>query len=203
MQQQGYSAQQTSEAINQADIKNVAGPSGNYSNYNQSYPSPMGSEGMQPSAMGATPAPITAPAPESPTAETYYPPEQGGYATQPYGGGYGYDRGMEDAMEEIAESVVDERWQKMQDEMGDLPSWKVKVSDDLSSLKEDMMRVESRFDNLEKAIISKTAEYTEGLEDVSADVKALEKVLRNIIEPLTNNIRELSKIVEELKKRKK
>ena len=202
LQQQGYSAKQTSEAMNQADIKTVASPSADQQDYqNYSVASP---NVMQPSAMESTPPPITAPAPEySQTAETYTPEQMNAsMAAQQYPQ-MDYQRGMEETIEEISESIVDERFQKLKDEMGDIPSWKIKISDDITSLKDDMSRIDSRFDNLEKAIMGKTAEYTEGLEEVNSDIKALEKVLRNIIEPLTNNIKELSKIVEQLKKKKK
>ena len=50
--------------------------------------------------------------------------------------------------------------------------------------------------------MGKVNEYGEGIKDVGAEMQAIEKVLEKIIAPMTRNIKELSKITEELKKKK-
>src|SRR3989338_7714475 len=77
-----------------------------------------------------------------------------------------------DRIEEIAESIINEKWSELTREFGNFSSWKIN-------------------------------EYNESVVSVSTEMKALEKVLERIINPLTTNIKELSRITEELKGKRK
>jgi len=77
--------------------------------------------------------------------------------------------------------------------------FKDKVKTELISIKQELLRTQERFENLQKAVIGKVAEYNKGLSTVSTDITALEKVFEKILVPLTTNIRELKKVTTELK----
>ena len=49
----------------------------------------------------------------------------------------------------------------------------------------------------------KVREYSDDMRSIHTEMKALEKVFEKILEPLTDNIKELSKITEDLKLRRK
>ena len=101
---------------------------------------------------------------------------------------------------EIAEAIVEEKWQQILVSVGDLETWKARVEDDITAIKQEIMRLSSRFNSLQNSIAGKISEYSEGMAEVGSEIKALEKVLQNIISPLTTNIKELSRITNELKK---
>ncbi|MBT3394886.1 hypothetical protein HOA59_01665 [archaeon] len=112
------------------------------------------------------------------------------------------ERASYEMVEEIAESVVKEKWDELLQNIGDIHKWKEKTNTDVHSIKQEVLRTQQRFDNLQTAVMGKVNEYGEGIKDVGAEMQAIEKVLEKIIAPMTRNIKELSKITEELKKKK-
>ena len=103
-------------------------------------------------------------------------------------------------MQELIEAAIEERFQKMLEKFGDLGMWKERTSRDMISIKQELIRTQDRFHQLQKAVLGKVAEYNDNISSVNSEMKALEKVFEKIIEPLTNNIKELQRITERLKK---
>lgn len=191
LRRDGYSSQQTFEAINQADIQsNTKEPSTILEAPSPTAPSttaPAETE-MQPSIMTGE-EPELKPEVTTPAAQptTPMPPPV-------------YERGPEEQIEEIAESIIDERWQQIVESVGDINIFKEKVRTDIASIKQEILRQEQRFENLQKSILGKVSEYGKGITDLSSEMKALEQVFRKILHPLTTNVKELSRITEKLKK---
>ena len=190
----GYSNQEISDAMNQANIKSgVEENSGNSSFY---------SNELQPSLLDNSEIPVPSPnqgvetqaitqAPQFQQESRFNPPP------------VPYSRGnVEQEIEEMVEAIIDEKWEQLTTNIGNLDAWKDKVEDEITSIKQEILRVSNRLDNLQKAVLGKVSEYSQGITEVGTEVKALEKVLQNIIEPLTSNIKELSKITKELKEGK-
>ncbi|MCD4759983.1 hypothetical protein K8R33_03775 [archaeon] len=103
-------------------------------------------------------------------------------------------------VEQIAESVVSEKWEDMVKNVGDLRLWKEKVETDLSGVKQEILRTQSRFENLQKAVLGKVTEYSAGITDLNAEMKAMEKVFEKILEPLTRSVKDLEKVTQKIKK---
>lgn len=110
-------------------------------------------------------------------------------------------RGSIERIQEISESIIQEKWVDFMAKIGDIQLWKSKVDTNITSLKQEVLRTNQRIQNLEKSILSRTREYQKTMEDVSIEMKTLEKVFEKIINPLTSNIKELSRITNELKKK--
>ena len=77
------------------------------------------------------------------------------------------------------------------------------IEDDLEGAKQELLRIQSRFDTMQAAMVGKVGEYEGSMRDLSTEMKALEQVMGKILEPLTSNIKELGRIVEDLRARKK
>jgi len=105
-----------------------------------------------------------------------------------------------DAIEEIAESIVSEKWGDLIKGFGDLKLWKEKIDVDLSGVKQEIVRMQRRFEGLQNSVTGKVSEYGEGIMEINSEIKALERVLEKIINPLTTNIKELQKVTDRLKK---
>lgn len=110
---------------------------------------------------------------------------------------------ISERIHEIAESIIDERWSEFTKKIGNLAVWQEKTNMSISSIKQELIRTQERFENLQKVVVGKVSEYDEGIRAVHTEMKALEKVFERILEPLVSNVKELSKITEELKKIKK
>lgn len=102
-------------------------------------------------------------------------------------------------IEEIAESIIKEKWEDLLKDIGDFAVWKEKVRTDILSIKQELLRTQERFENLQKSVLGKVAEYDSDVREIGTELKAMEKVFEKIIEPLTTNIKELNKITKELK----
>lgn len=103
-------------------------------------------------------------------------------------------------MEEIAESIIKEKWEDMISNLGDLKVWKERTDTELLSVKQEILRTQQRFENLQKAMLGKIQDYNQSITDITSEMKALEGVFEKIITPLTKNIKELTKITQDLKK---
>jgi len=174
LQGKGYSNVEIQEALNQAQTK------ASIETAEQDVPSPPEPE-MQPSMLNST---FSKPIPQTQVA-----------LQQP---AYGND--MSERIEEIAESIIDEKWQKIMEDVGDIPSWKERVRTEIISIKQEVLRIENRFETLQQSILGRIKEYDRGVEDLGTDIKAVEKLLQNILQPLTNNVKELQRVTERLKK---
>ena len=108
-----------------------------------------------------------------------------------------------DQIQGVVESVVEEKWEDLISKMGDFNLWKENVNNDIESLKQELLRTQERFNNLQVALVGKVSDYNKNILEIGSEMKALEQVFKNILEPLSSNVKELSKITDELKKKPK
>lgn len=109
---------------------------------------------------------------------------------------------VEESIHEIVESVIDERWRQLESDFGDVALWKTRANDEITAIKQEVIRLAQRFANLENSLLGKVTEYDDHVMNVTTEMKALEKVFEKIVQPLTTNIKELNKITKELKSKK-
>ena len=179
-----------SNAFDQASVKNEIAParaplSPPALNPND-VPSPSTATNSIPEA-SQMPSPDLNPSPMSPGGSPSFAPEPASRANY-------------EAIEEIAESVITEKWEDALKNIGDLKLWKEKVETDLSGIKQEILRTESKFENLQKALLGKLGEYSDGVTDLGAEMKAMEKVFEKILGPLTKSVKELEAVTEKIKK---
>jgi hypothetical protein len=121
-----------------------------------------------------------------------------------------YDQGMNapsqpgqldtERIHEIIERIVAEKWDETLSKMGDIQNWKQKVDMNLLGVKQEVVRLSGRLENLQTSVLGKVQDYDTGIRDIHSEMKALEKVLERIMEPLVTNVKELQKVTEEIKK---
>ncbi len=176
--EKNYNPQQIDDAINQAGIKETIDVSNTET--------------------------IDAPSPGS--FETISPNEPQEYnapsfqtTPQPSSGRGG--RELMETIQQITESIVNEKWEDLMGNLGNITLWKEKVQTDIRSIKQEIVRTEERLNNLQGAVIGKVGEFDKHMIDVTSEIKALEKVMEKIIEPLAENIRELNSVSQKLKER--
>lgn len=200
LQKKGYSLEQVNEAINQANIK-----SGVEGGVPLEFAPPQPLETMQESVLvPPTPEGLEAPAPptpEQPAAPSYIPQAPRIMPQQPMPMQQEPSINYED-VQALVEEVIDERWKELLVNIGDIPTWKSEMTNDVEAIKQELLRVERRFEDLQTAIFGKVKEYGVSMKDLGAEMKAFEKVFEKILEPMTTNIKELEKITGQLKAKK-
>ncbi len=201
LQKEGYKHEQISQAMDHATVKSELS--------GMEAPEP---EGIQRSPADQIPMGLmNAPSPSqhNPTQESQYTPEPD-YGAQPsqqetqdFSSPTGFapepmERANYDAIEEIAESIIKEKWDELVKGVGDIQVWKERIDIDLEGVKQELVRTQEKFENLQKSIMGKIAEYSEGIVSIGTDMRALEKVLEKVLSPLAKSVKDLQEVSEKL-----
>jgi len=101
--------------------------------------------------------------------------------------------------EELVESIIHEKWQKMTKEITKITEWKDSMTTRMERMEQQISDLKSTMDNLHKAIVARVGEYDKTLSEVGTEIKAMEKVFKDVLPEMTNNIQELSKLTHELR----
>ncbi len=190
LQRQGYEAHDIFDAMNQADIKGGVGgiPSGGQ------YPD-----------MPAVDNPIQAPQPQGFQPQPPPPPAMGAPAPPPLNQAqpaYFNQSSDKERIEEIAESIIDEKWSDLMKSVEKIIAWKEKTESEIAKIHQEFDNLKESFANLQKGILGKVSEYDTHIASVGTEIKALEKVFQKILPTLTENVNELSRITSGMKKKK-
>ena len=102
--------------------------------------------------------------------------------------------------EEIAEAIVQEKWEELKVANAKRKEWEDTTSQDIVKLKQEVKDLKGDLDNLHKAIVSKISDYDQNLLSVGTEIKAMEKVFQKILPDLTKSVGELSRITTGMKK---
>lgn len=113
-----------------------------------------------------------------------------------YGGG-GYGR---EEVEEIAETIIQEKWSDLVEDIKKVIKWKEEVETKISRIEQEIKGLKENFSSLQGAIFGKINEYDKSITDVGTEIKAMEKVFQKVLPDLTTNVNELSSIVKKIKK---
>lgn len=201
LQAQGYNPLQVSDAMSQADVQGMVDPTG---------PAPgMGPEQSQPGAPPPPPPPGAPPAPQPqgapPPPPPGMPPPPGapsvsdmGAAAPPAMPSVGGDRQM---MEEIAEGIIDEKWEELMKSVDKIIAWKDKADRKLERMDQKVSDLKERFETLHAGVLGKIEEYDKGIKNVGSDIKAMESVFKKIIPSFTENVGKLDRITNKMKKK--
>lgn len=196
LKKKGYSIAQIRDAITQVDIKTRA------VGKTQEAPAPPPLPGMPPTM--PMPKPIEAPeikeVPEvtPPIPEVSPPPVREPAPPEPTM--LGSEEQVE-RIERILEQIIEEKWREASDRFRKLSAWRSKTDEKINLLDERVKELSSRLDSLNKLLMGKVEEYSETMEDVGTEIKALEKVMGNIVPSLSESVKELRGLTEKHKKK--
>ena len=192
LQQEGYRHEQISNAMDQASVKRELS--------SMSMPGQDAIENEEiPLALMNAPSPSNEREELRPISHNEQPKlqEPSNFAPEPL------ERASYDAIEEIAESIIKEKWNDMLQNVGDIKLWKERTDIDLEGVKQELIRTQEKFENLQRALMGKLSEYSEGVTTIGTEMKALEMVLEKILAPLTKSVKDLEKVADKLSSQKK
>lgn len=202
LQRSGYTNTQIFDAMNQADTKlAVEGIQPGMTDLVQNQPYPQSSSQMftQPPELQQQPmqqaqpvqqeTPVTNLGPE--TQSTDY----GGYASTP--SHYSNDQVQ---VEELVEAIIEEKWTELVKDVNKIVEWKNKIEEKISALQISLDHMKDSFSDLNKGVLGKVNEYDKHILEIGSDIKAMEKVFSKVLPAFTDNVNELSRITDKLKK---
>ncbi|HLC90358.1 MAG TPA: hypothetical protein VJI15_01180 [Candidatus Nanoarchaeia archaeon] len=104
-------------------------------------------------------------------------------------------------IEEIAEGMIDEKWDELIAEVKKIIQWKEKVEEKQASLSSDLQKLKDDFKILHSGVLGKLEDYDTRMRDVGTELKAVGKVFKDVVPEFVENVKELRDLKNELKKR--
>ena len=149
----------------------------------------------------AAPSPMSTPAPPSfgpQTSLTPSPPVGGDslIPAPPSGAGGSSQELLTEDIEKIAESIISEKWNKVNEELDSLTSWKTEIGTQVTSFKSQLEALDKKVADAQNAMIGKVDEYNKSLGGVNVEIQAMGKVFEKIIPQFTDNVNRLSEMVD-------
>ncbi|PLW79874.1 hypothetical protein C0585_05460 [Candidatus Woesearchaeota archaeon] len=103
--------------------------------------------------------------------------------------------------EELIEAIIDEKWNELLKDINKVIDWKDKAETRLVQMEQKLHDIKDEFDKLHQAIIGKVGEYDKHILDVGTEVKAMEKVFQKVLPTFVDNINELGRITDNIKRK--
>jgi DNA-binding transcriptional MerR regulator len=103
-------------------------------------------------------------------------------------------------MEELIEAIIDEKWAVIEKDIDRLLDWKGSVDEKMALLEHQVKDLKKNFDELHQAIIGKVGEYDKNILEVGSQLKAMEQVFSKVLPTFTDNVAELSRITDKIKR---
>jgi len=141
-----------------------------------------------------------APAPEYQEAEAPAPQE---YA-QPYPYSYGAAAAptSNEAVQELAEEIINEKWEEFKTKLGNMSELKRYTESKLKQVEERVKRIELNFDKVQLGIMGQVKQYGSRIDSLDAEVQALQSAFSQILQPLVSSVKELRDVSDEIKTKK-
>jgi len=105
-------------------------------------------------------------------------------------------------VEELVETIIEEKWQELLRDINKIVEWKNKVESRLSEVEIKLDNLKENFSDLQKAVIGKVNDYDKHIQEVGSEIKAMEKVFSKVLPVFSENVNELSNIANKLKEGK-
>ena len=182
LSQNGFSEPQI---ISQLSKVGAAGPSDSQS-------------GMPPSNFGSDSMPSDSIFSMS-SAPSGMPPEMSSRGSSSSSGMGGSADSIYSRIEEMTESLIDEKWDELISEVKKIVAWKEKVDEKTKKLEHDVMKLSDDFKTLHQAVLGKVEEYDSRMRDVGTELKAVGKVFKDVVPIFTENVKELRHITSGMK----
>ncbi len=130
--------------------------------------------------------PIPAPFQEAP--EPGYPPEYQYSEYQPQ------QIGDIETINEIAEQILDEKTTQLKKQITSFTGFTEEATSNIERLNERLFKIENTLNELQVAILRKVGDYGKDIQNIAKEMHSTQDSFSKILNPLTDNIRELKKI---------
>ena len=110
------------------------------------------------------------------------------------------DGNIYERIEEITESMIDEKWDELIAEVKKIVEWKEKVEEKQARLLNDVQKLKDDFKVLHQGVLGKLEDYDTRMRDVGTELKAVGKVFKDVIPEFVENVKVLKGITEKQKK---
>ena len=104
-------------------------------------------------------------------------------------------------IEEIAEGIIDEKWDELIAEVKKIIDWKEKIELTQTKLKNDVDKLKEDFTVLHQGVLGKLEGYDTRMQSVGTELKAVGRVFKDVIPEFVENVKELSSVTKSMRKK--
>jgi len=106
-------------------------------------------------------------------------------------------------IEEIIEGVVDERWRDFEERLLDFEKRDMQLEAQIEDLRKRFKEIETTLKEKEEGLVSKLDEFGGSVENIEGRIGSIERVFKDFLPELTQNIKNMSELVEKIKEKEK
>ena len=106
-------------------------------------------------------------------------------------------------IEEIIEGIVDEKWQAFEEKLDDYEKRDMMLQAQLDDLRKRIKEIETSIREREKGLSSQLEEFGGSVEHIEGRIGSIEKVFKDFLPELSQNIKNMSDLVEKIKEKEK
>lgn len=118
---------------------------------------------------------------------------------QEHFGNYNQDELFE-KIQEISETIIAEKWDELIANVEKIVKWKDRIEERILEIEQNMASLDKEVSKLYDSVFSKMKEYDEHTVEFGTDLKAMQKVFKDMLPQFVTGIHELNAIVKRLSK---
>ena len=103
-------------------------------------------------------------------------------------------------VEEVVESIVDEKWDDLISEVKKIVDWKDKIEQRQARIESDLVKLKEDFKTLHGGVLGKLDQYDNKMREVGTELNAVGKVFKDVVPEFVENVKELSSLTNQMKK---
>ena len=189
LQKQGMSTQQIFDALSQADLSDAHEPEMQWPEHDQlSEMAPPPQFAQQAPQQFAQQQPMQPQASQHAPQFSQFAPQQSQQQSH-----------SDERIEEVAEAIINEKWDEMLKEVQKIITWKEHVESENITLREQLSALKDEFNQLRQGLFGKISEADDRMRDVSSSLSAVQKVFKDVIPEFTANVAELGRLTGRVK----
>jgi hypothetical protein len=100
----------------------------------------------------------------------------------------------EEKIEEIAEAIIEEKWEELVKNVTKIVKWKESVEQRIVDIEKEYDSLRKDFEGINRSLMDKLEKYDGNISEVGTSLKAMEQVFTKVLPTLTSNVNELSRI---------
>ena len=110
------------------------------------------------------------------------------------------DGNVYERIEELAENLIDEKWDELIAEVKKIVEWKQKMEEKQAGMLNDLRKLKEDFAILHQGVLGKLSDYDSQMKNVGSELHAVSRVFKEVIPEFVENVKELKHITEKRKK---
>ncbi len=102
-------------------------------------------------------------------------------------------------IEEIAEAIIDEKWNEFAKNLDVIVKWKEKTESRLIEIEENIKHLKEDFNKVHASVLARVGEYDTNITNVGTTLKAMEQAFTKVLPGFVENVSELSRITKAMR----